>query len=483
MSLKWKELETVLEELRPLVEGSVVQKIAQSELLASGASFCFHGFGAKGPWRLWASLFSDQCCVCLLPEELKPDSAKEPSTFVMVLRKHLLGKRVSRVEQVPHERLFFLHFESGHALLFELIPKKGNLILMESWSSEKKSGKCLGSFGQVSLGAGALYSLPPPPQAAPDQCRDFGGGERALPYAYSRAVAHHYWNALGDKAFSSYKRAWRQALKSMLKKVRTARENAQSDLKEAEEAELYQRRGQAMVANLYKIGPKKYPREKNIRLDGVDIVLDPAKTYADNAESFFKKAKKFSRAVSELAGRVEELEAKEKSLIALGEKLEEAGDDEELESLSKDFRIFGIPVPEKEMPEEKEPGAKPYLEVKSSDGFTIYCGRNQEENRKVTFQEAKGNDLWLHVKGLPGAHVVVKSQKNKTVPLSTLLEAAQLALYHSKIRKGKRAEVDYTYRKYVRAIKGTFAEVTYTGNKTLYLEADPEALKKIMKSV
>ena len=133
---------------------------------------------------------------------------------------------------------------------------------------------------------------------------------------------------------------------------------------------------------------------------------------------------------------------------------------------------------------DKEPEeAKPYLEVESSDGFLILCGRNQEENRRITFREAKGNDLWVHVKGQPGAHVVIKEQRNKTVPLSTLLEAAQLCLYHSKIRKGKRAEVDYTRRKYVRAIKGTLAEVTYTGNKTLYVEADPEALKRLMSSV
>jgi hypothetical protein len=33
----------------------------------------------------------------------------------------------------------------------------------------------------------------------------------------------------------------------------------------------------------------------------------------------------------------------------------------------------------------------------------------------------------------------------------------------------------------VRAIKGTIADVTYTGNKTLYLDADPELLKKLLR--
>src|SRR5690606_26497552 len=108
------------------------------------------------------------------------------------------------------------------------------------------------------------------------------------------------------------------------------------------------------------------------------------------------------------------------------------------------------------------------------------CGRNQEENRRVTFQESRGNDIWMHVRGMPGAHVVVLSQKNKTVPLQTLLEAAQITLYHSKIRDGRKGEVDYTFRKYVRPIKGTLAEVTYTENKSLLVAASGEEYRGIM---
>jgi predicted ribosome quality control (RQC) complex YloA/Tae2 family protein len=189
--------------------------------------------------------------------------------------------------------------------------------------------------------------------------------------------------------------------------------------------------------------------------------------------------------VQELEGRVEELDAKNRHAEKIAAAIEAATDDEGLEKLGKEFEKEGLPVPERPSGvEEKEEAdeAKPYLEVESSDGFKILCGRNQEENRRVTFRESKGNDLWVHVKGLPGAHVVIKEQRNKSVPLSTLLEAAQLCLYHSKIRRGKRAEVDYTQRKHVRAIKGTLAEVTYTGNKTLYVEADPEAIKKLMRN-
>ncbi len=479
MALKWKELEIILSEARPLLEGSALQKVMQSGDFAGGEAMSFQGFGeAAGPWRLFLSLVKDNTCAALLPDGLKFDSAPEPTSFVMVLRKHLLGKRVRTIDQVHGERVFLIHFEGGYSLVVELIPKYGNLLLLEEWSQENNSGKCLGSFRKVSLETGAIYRLPPPPPASEGHVRDLDRGEGS----YNSAVAEFYWQLLSTSEFESWKREWRQRVRASLKKMKSARDNAKSDLEQAQEAELFQQRGKALFAKLYELGPRALPKEKSITIDELVIPLDRAKNYADNAELLFKKAKKFTRAVGELAERMSSLEEKCAGLEALAAKVELAKEEEALLALSKDFTRAGLEIPERKQEEKKESVAKPYLEASSSDGFLILCGRNQEENRKVTFQESRGNDLWVHVKGLPGAHVVVKCQKNKTIPLTTLLEAAQLALYHSKIRKGKRAEVDYTQRKHVRAIKGTLAEVTYTGNKTLYVEADPEVIKRLMRS-
>jgi predicted ribosome quality control (RQC) complex YloA/Tae2 family protein len=366
------------------------------------------------------------------------------------------------------------------SLLFELLPKRANLLLVDSWQPDTRTARAIQSHRPVSLGPGAVYRLPPPPPALSADEVILPEGA-AGPFPFHRIVAEKCWAAVHRTGLGSHKRLWRQAWKSHSRKVNTALENVKKDLAEAEEAELFHKRGMALVTHLYELGPKAYPREKKIELEGLEIPLDKAKTFSENSETFFRKSKKFNRAVGELVGRKDALEKKVAELSRVAEKIEGAETDEALTALAPEFKKEGLPIPEA-VPEkeEKETGAKPFLEVESSDGFRILCGRNQAENRRVTFQEAKGNDLWIHAKGLPGAHVVVKSQKNKTIPLATLLEAAQLCLYHSKVRKGKSAEVDYTPRKNVRAIKGTVAEVTYTGNKTLYLDADPEVLKKLM---
>lgn len=489
MSLKWKEIEKLLEEARPLLIGSAIQKIAQVKEIAGGDSFVFHGFGHGGYWRLWACLLQDHTCWVLAQDDWDLDSQPEPSTFVMVMRKHLLGKRITGLEQVEGERFVFLHTDGGVSLLFELMPKRANLLLIEGWNSQERTGRCLQAFRQVSLEAGAIYRLRPPPPVTSEEVREFGrpkdGHAEASAYPYHQAVADHYWQGVQKTGFTAYKRLWRQAWKSHSKKVSTALKNSQGDLDESREAELFQKRGMALVTHLYALGPKKFPTEKKIVLDELEIPLDPSKNFSDNAEACFRKAKKMHRAVGELEGRVADLEKKMAETAVITEKIEKALSEEELEALTPAFEKEGLAIPERPtgMEEKKASEAKACLEVKSSDGFTIYCGRNQEENRHVTFREAKGSDTWMHVKGIPGAHVVIKAQKNKTVPLTTLLEAAQLCLYYTKIRKGKRAEVDYTPRKHVKAIKGTFSEVTYTGNKALYVEADPDSLKKLMRNL
>lgn len=481
MSLKWKEISLLVEEARPLLEGSTLQRIFQTREVAGGESFIFAGFGERGPWRIWNCLLLDHTCWVFAEEDWQLEASPEPSTFVMVLRKHLIGQRIERVEQIAGERFVAFHFQNGMILFFELLPKKANLLLGEAWNSELREFRCIHSFRQVSLETGALYRLPPPLQKpAAEEIRDFG--EKNGPLGFHKLVAKRYWASVERKGFEAFKTSWLRAWRSHAKKVASALENAREDLEQAKQAELYHQRGMALVAHLYELGPKKMPSAKSIELDGIVVPLDPSKSYSENADQCFRKAKKFHRAVAELEERLSKLEQKDAILARIGKTIEACSDEDSLERLTDVFRAEGIPVPQMQTEEKKVSAAKPFLEVESSDGFSIYCGRNQNENRRVTFQESKGNDIWMHVKGLPGAHVVIKGQKNKTIPLSTLLEAAQLCLYYSKIRKGKRAEVDYTHRKFVRAIKGTLAEVTYTGNKTLYVEADPDAVRKIMKS-
>src|SRR5262249_19673615 len=95
---------------------------------------------------------------------------------------------------------------------------------------------------------------------------------------------------------------------------------------------------------------------------------------------------------------------------------------------------------------------------------------NSRQNEEVTFRSASPNDLWLHARGVPGAHVIVKSA-GRPVPEPVLREAAHLAAYYSQARAATSVPVDYTEQRYVRHLKGGGpGMVTYERERTLHVE-------------
>ncbi len=98
-------------------------------------------------------------------------------------------------------------------------------------------------------------------------------------------------------------------------------------------------------------------------------------------------------------------------------------------------------------------------------------GRNSKENDLLT-RMAHSEDLWFHAQGLPGSHVILRTQGQAT-SLSDLLFAAQLAAYYSKARGEKNVAVDYTAKKHVwRPRKAAPGQVLYTQGRTLFVDAE-----------
>lgn len=109
------------------------------------------------------------------------------------------------------------------------------------------------------------------------------------------------------------------------------------------------------------------------------------------------------------------------------------------------------------------------LRRQSSDGFALLVGKNSRQNEAVTFGEAGANDTWLHARGVPGAHVIVKSG-GRPVPETTLREAAALAAYYSQSRAAGSVPVDHTQQRYVRHMKGGGpGMVIYERERTLHV--------------
>ncbi len=110
-------------------------------------------------------------------------------------------------------------------------------------------------------------------------------------------------------------------------------------------------------------------------------------------------------------------------------------------------------------------------------------GRNARENEALTFKMARSDDLWLHARGTPGSHVVVRLEKGANPLPETIKDAATLALQYSDLKKSGKGEVIYTKRKWVRKVKGQSpGTVTVTQEKTIFVQLDRARLDRLKAS-
>ena len=87
--------------------------------------------------------------------------------------------------------------------------------------------------------------------------------------------------------------------------------------------------------------------------------------------------------------------------------------------------------------------------------YYVYVGKDGKSNDLLTTKFAKQNDIWFHVRGLPGSHVVLKITDTKTKPPKSIIKiAAIVAAFHSKGKTAGLVPVSYAQKKYVIKKKG-----------------------------
>jgi predicted ribosome quality control (RQC) complex YloA/Tae2 family protein len=72
------------------------------------------------------------------------------------------------------------------------------------------------------------------------------------------------------------------------------------------------------------------------------------------------------------------------------------------------------------------------------DGFEVLVGRGAQENDELTLRVAEPQDLWLHVAGFAGSHVVIRNPEGlPELPRHVVERAAGLAAWHTKARNAR----------------------------------------------
>ena len=194
---------------------------------------------------------------------------------------------------------------------------------------------------------------------------------------------------------------------------------------------------------------------EELAAEGDDLIvpLDPKHSPVEQAERMFDRAAKMERAARIIPRRRASLEADRAYLQQLESDLSLAQDQPEIVSVREALREAGYLRQRRDRREKVQRDRSQPLRYLSPEGFPILVGRNARQNEIVTFTEAGRDDLWLHVRDGPGAHVVIRCG-GQQVPPPTRTTAAQLAAWFSRQRGNTGVAVAITPRHFVTRMPG-----------------------------
>ncbi len=221
----------------------------------------------------------------------------------------------------------------------------------------------------------------------------------------------------------------------------------------------------------------------------VTLPLDPSKPARAQIDAMFKRAKRLKLGGVIVEARLRETESALAAIDALRPLADAAESVDALDALRDDAvaaakRDFALatPKPTAGSGRASRAGEKPpYRTFTSTSGARILVGRGAAHNDTLTLHVAKPHDLWLHVKGRAGAHVVVPLAKKHACPGDVLVEAAHLAAHFSDAREDVLADVQYTPRRFLRKPRGSApGAVIVDREKVIALRKNEELLATLL---
>lgn len=276
----------------------------------------------------------------------------------------------------------------------------------------------------------------------------------------------------------------RKSITIKLDRLYNKQKKQHEELLESEHADEFKLKGELLTAYIYMI--KKGMKEIEVQnfytsdYSNIKISLNENLTPSENSQKYFKKYNKLKTAKKEITHQMdineEEIDYLENILLSIDncENMDELQDiREELVKLGY-AKVQGKAKPKKETTLTTMPH-----KFLSSDGTTIFVGKNNKQNDHLTLRIADYDDIWMHTKNIPGSHVIIKCAGTE-VSDKTIYEGAMLAAYFSKSKMSSKVPVDYTKKKNVKKPSGSKpGMVIYETNSTIYVTPTEEMVAKL----
>lgn len=476
MSLNWKEIDLILEELD--LEGSFIQQIVQP----SYDTIALHTYKSGTSKTVLVCLAGGACRIhqtwTAVPKNTKP------LRFMEFLKARIKGARINAIRQLGQERIIKLelsHCGQEFLLYIRLWSNAANIILTDT------NGCILDSFyrrpgkGEVTGGTFTEPEETPAPPQSPDKeqkqwtIRDFQELPDSQELSFNQKVDRWYREHGGQLSLESLLEQAQKFYTSRHSKMEAALHRLEKKRDGFLQNQQWKHYGDLILSYGHLIdGSQDYLECQDYDSGAtIRIKIDPKKNAQENAATYYSTYKK---SVSGLEDLEYDIQKARRELLDLDATYQQLCKEPNPIRLQQLLRKQTRP---KQQEEKKRPGLS--YEI---DGWTIFVGRTAAENDELLRHHVKGLDYWFHTRDVAGGYVFVKNRPGKTLPLKIMLCAGNLAVHHSKARKAGEADLYYTQVKHLRRAKnGPKGLVLPSQEKNLFIQLDKDILKELESSL
>lgn len=462
MSLNCKEINLILEEIN--LEGSQIQKVFQPAY-----DIVIIGVYKAGTYKnILISILPGACRI----HETKQNIPKQekPLRFAEFLKAHLVNAWIDEAVQIGDERIVKLSLHRGKEIIYMFIrlwTNAGNVIvtdntymILDVMKRKPKKDEIGGKYYDGMLVKNQEKSK------RNYEIRGYPPGMQFNDYIDAWYTEHG-----AALSLEALREQVKKIFSNKMERLEASIVMLEAKIKQAEDATLFKEQGDILMANIASIstGSEWFTGENFYSGGTITIKLDPQKSAVQNAERYYELYRKSKSGLDELQKDMEI--AKEELARIKNEKLRLLSLENPLE-LNK---ALALELKRKQVQDKKRPGV-----AFMSNGWLILAGRDASENDELLRFYVKGQDIWLHTRDVPGGYIFIKAKKDKSIPLDVLIDAGNLAVFYSKARNAREADLYYTQVKYLRRAKnGPKGLVIPTQEKNLHIIIDDDRLRKL----
>jgi len=474
MSLNWKEINLILEELA--LEGAQIQSAVQSAF-----DVIILRLHKKGETKqLLVSLSSG---ACRLHETFRavPKSDK-PLRFAQFLSSKIVNGWITDVSQLGDNRIVRIIVKRTitndddkgssqtaiYKLYIRLWSNAANFIVTDDNGVVLDAMRRLPKRGEVT---GRSYSPENIEAKADKPVRAYE--IRTLPGegSFNKKIDEFYAAQGGSLSLEALREQARRTCEGSIGRLSAALDRLrekEASFADADRLKIY---GDIILSNIANIKTGDKWLETDYCGENIRIELESRVSPSAQAQKYYDK---YHKAKNGLADIQREIESGERELREVTKKLERLLCETNPLILAKLLKS-GVSAPKASSAKKEK--ARPGLTFKRGD-WLIIVGRDAGENDELLRRHVKGNDLWLHARDYHGSYVFIKQRAGKSVPLDILLDAGNLAIFYSKGRNNGEGDLFYTHVKYLRRAKnGPKGLVIPTQEKNLHVKVEEERLR------